>query len=239
MLNKLKKSGDKINSKFIQAVSITAMAIIILLKPGIAKGNENLDREISELSKKNPDKEIVIQENQDNNFNYTPNTVGGTPADTNQVKNLFLNMKSLTAVEKQEFLELRNAGKNNPNRDVMREEIQSIYEDFKDDNYRAIFIYAFLDPFQTSNLGQQAFQIINTDKYYKQYFKSLSRDYIASLELKKSTKELEQSTKELEQSTKELEQITKEVEKLEEVSKMLQQLIDVYKNYQKVFLFFV
>lgn len=225
MLNKLKKSWEKINSKFIQAVSITAMAIIIILKPWIAKWNENLDKEISELSKKNPNKEMIIQENQDNSFNNILNTVWWNPADTNQVKNLFLNMKSLTAVEKQEFLTLRDSSKKNPNRDVMREEIQSVYEDFEDDNYRAIFICAFLDPFQTSNLWKQAFQIIDTDKYYKQYFKSLSRDYIASLELKKSTKELEE--------------ITKESERLEEVSKMLQQIIDVYKQYLKVFLFFV
>ncbi len=225
MLNKLKETWEKINSKFIQAVSITAMAIIIILKPWVGKWNENLDKEVSELSKKNPNKEIIIQEDDNSNFNYTSNTIWSVLPDTNQVKNIFLNRQSLTAIEKQEFLELRNASKKNPNRDAMRQVIQLIVDNFWDENYKSIFICAFLDPFQTTSLGKQSFLKINADKYYKQYFKTLSVNYVENLELKEATLELEKSTK--------------EVERLDEVSKMLQQLINIYKAYTKIFLFFV
>jgi hypothetical protein len=89
-----------------------------------------LDRELSEIIKKNPDKELIIQENQNDNSSANFNVAGSNPPTEQEVKNLFLNMKSLTSIEKQEFLELRNDSKKNPNWDIMREQIQMVADGY-------------------------------------------------------------------------------------------------------------
>jgi len=184
-----------------------------------------LDRELSEIIKKNPDKELVIQEDQNDDSNANFNVAGSNPPTEQEVKNLFLNMKSLTSAEQQEFLTLRASAKNNPNRDITRKQIQSIYIDFEDDNYKAIFICAFLDPFQTKSLGKQAFQIIDTNKYYKYYFQSVAKLYLSLIELKQSQLELKQSQLELKQN--------------KEILKMLEEITKIFEAYQKVFLPFI
>jgi len=63
MLNKLKRSATIGTLKFIQSVAITGTALLILLKPGISKANDEVKNEIQEVLKKYPAKEISIQEN--------------------------------------------------------------------------------------------------------------------------------------------------------------------------------
>lgn len=206
MLNQLKKSWNQIQSKFIQAVSITAMAIIILLKPWIAKWNENLDRELSELIKKNPDKELIIQENQNDDSNVNFNVAGSNPPTEQEVKDFFLKTRVLeTDFDRKEFLQAWNEARRQPNWPPLWITILDVYE-VKDDSIRtAIYIFALLDPNKKTNLGKEAWGAIEGNQKWNNAWIAICRLYTANIRLEQSKKELEQSREIL----RSLESITK------------------------------
>ena len=82
---------------------------------------------------------------------------------------------------------------------------------------KAIFTTAFLDPFQTTALGKQAFQEINKNKSTKRIFGTYCKMYIQNIK----TIKLDKEDKKLDEKNK----------KLDETLKLLQQIEDVYKQY--------
>jgi hypothetical protein len=70
MINSLRQATKTGASKFITAVMITGTALLILLKPGVSKANEEVQDEILQLLNKYPDKEYTIQESQNNSNTY-------------------------------------------------------------------------------------------------------------------------------------------------------------------------
>jgi len=220
MLNNISKTINNTRSKFIKSISITAVAILILLKPWIAKWDQGLSKELSELLKKNSDKELIIQENQndENNFDYTANIVWWTPPDTNQIKNLFLYGDVLeTEMDKKDFLKAWNESKKQPNRDPLRVTIQDTYYNIENPIKKAIFILALLDPYQKTNLGKDAFKLINSDPQWEVLRVVTCHLYVTNVENLRIHLENQR--------------IHAENDKLDAVLKSLKEIENIYKQY--------
>lgn len=189
--------SDKFTSKFIQAVSITAIAIIILLKPWIVKWDENLDKELNDLKKKNPDKELVIQENQNDESNNNFNVVWPNPPTEQEVKDFFLKTRVLeTEFDRKEFLQAWTEAKKAPNREPLWTTIQDIFE-VKDDSIRtAIYIFALLDPNKKTNLWKEAWGAIEANQKWKNAWIAICSLYVSNIKLKES-EEILKSLKEI------------------------------------------
>ena len=231
MLDSLKHKTNQQNSKFIKAVTITAFAIIILLNPWIAKWDENLDKELSKLMKKNPDKELVIQENQndDPNLNINPNIVWWNIPSEQDIKNFFLTTRILeTEDDRREFLKAWNNAKTQPNREPLWATIQDIYSWPKTDSTRlAVEIFALLDPRQETALWRQAFQMIENRPNRNVYWLSVCRLYVANLKYQEAKLGAERATRELEK-----------VEELLEAIKAMTKIFEDYLKSNKI-LFFI
>lgn len=67
MLNTLKQTTKEWTNKCIKSIAIAGTALLILLKPGISKGNDAVKSEINDILSKYPTKNIVIQESPNTN----------------------------------------------------------------------------------------------------------------------------------------------------------------------------
>ena len=61
MLNKLKRTAKEWTSKFIKAIAVVGTTLFITLNVNANPTSADVQKEIKEVFKKNPDKEIVVK----------------------------------------------------------------------------------------------------------------------------------------------------------------------------------
>jgi len=243
MFNKLKHSAKTWASKFIKSVAITGTALLILLKPGISKGNDDVKNEIQEVLKKYPAKEISIQESkQDDSRTYHMNApqekMDSVTPDTTTIKNFFLNGGFLTPAEVTDFNSMRKESVKSPSRPAVQLTIFDVWETTDSDYEKAIFVTSFLDPYQKTALGKSAFKTINGDNTLKWSYSLCCKMHvqnIKTIELETKKKELEAKNKQLEANNKQLDEeikkLDEEIKKLETAVQLLQQIEKIYDKY--------
>ena len=222
MINALKQTATAWASKFITGVIVTGTALLILLKPGVSKANEEVQNEILQLLYKHPDKEYIIQENQNNdkttyNFDQSPNTMdGGDDALSYAMANIsyYPDMQNHLQIMIKSF-------RDQEHKDATIELLNKMVSGIDDPKqktgaiiwaleYSVFYKSTFWDKYW-DNITEQTFKHIEIfDTEYKTRFKA----YYTRLEvyIEKIQKETEQLEKENEQLEKELIQWLQEIE---------------------------
>jgi len=233
MINTIKHAAQEGASKCIKAILVVGTTLFITLNVWANPTSAATKKEIKDIFKQNPDKEIVVkvedqQSDKTAKFENTKNTIA---PDTTAIKNFFLNSGWLNPAETINFNNMRKESVKSPSRPAVELTIFDVRETATSDFNKAIFIISFLDPFQKTELGKSSFKEIDSNAILKSTYSlycKMHTQNIKTIKLKIERKILNEKNKQLEEEIKKLEE---EIKKLEETLKLLEQIENIYNIY--------
>ncbi len=246
MLNKLKRTAKEWKSKFIKLITVMGATLFITLSGNANPTSAEVQKEIKEVCKKNPDKEIVvkIESSQDTGKKIaTLDTLGN---DT--IKDPYDQIREyVDAADTAYFNQLKTYMETKDSTEKIRCKavVYAILQDTtltqEQKEILALSQFEILTRMSGSDyrFSKKSSALTTTDaKYkertqryyaYKTYLSNLALD-VEIAKLDKKNKQLDEKNKQLDEKNKQLDE---EIKTLERQVKLFKWLLETYQNYKK------